>query len=58
MKVPIIINKRKKSRKVNNYGCDNFDNSNSKSELSFSKFINFSLLINQDISSNLQLQLW
>ena len=43
MKISIVIDEKKESRKVNNYGYDNFDNSNGKSELRPPKFINFSL---------------
>ena len=36
MKVSIIVNKKKKSRKVNNHICDNSDNSDGKSKLKLS----------------------
>ena len=36
----------------------NFDKSNSNSESRLPKFISFSLLIDQDIWSDLQLQFW
>lgn len=44
MKVLIIMDEKKKSQKVNNYGYNNSDNSNGKSEPGFPKFISFSLL--------------
>ena len=36
----------------------NFDKSDGDNKLRPSKFINFSLLIDQDVLSNLQLQFW
>ena len=56
IKVPILVDKKKNSQKVNNYDYDNSDNSDSKSEPRSPKFTNFLLLINQDVPSNLQLQ--
>ena len=53
MKVPIVVDRKKKSEKVNNYGCDNFDNSDSESEPRSSKFIIFLLLIDQNVVSDL-----
>ena len=47
IKVPIIIDERKKSPKENNYGCNNFDNNNCKRKPRPLKCISFSLLINQ-----------
>ena len=44
MKISIVINEKKKSRKVNNYGYDNSDNSDGKNKLRSPKFISFSLL--------------
>ena len=44
MKVPIVVNEKKKSRKVNNYAYDNSDNSNGKGKPRSPKFINFLLL--------------
>ena len=44
MKVPIVVDKKKKSRKVNNYGYDNSDDSDGKSEPGSLKFISFSSL--------------
>ena len=58
MKVPIVVNEKKKSRKVNNYDYDNSDDSNGQSEPRPPKFICFSLLIDQKVLSNLQLRLW
>ena len=45
MKVPIVVDEKKKSQKVNNYGYDNSDDSNGKSKPRPPKFINFSLLV-------------
>ena len=58
MKVPIVVNKKKKSRKINNYGYDNSDDSNGESEPKPPKFINFSLLMDQEVPNDLQLWLW
>ena len=57
MKVPIVVNKKKKLRKVNNYDYDNSDNNNGESEPRPPKFISFSLLMDQEVPSNLQLRL-
>ena len=57
MKISIVVNK-KKSQKVNNYGYDNSDDSNDKSKPRSLKFINFLLPMDQDVLSDLQLQLW
>ena len=43
---------KKKSRKVNNYGYDNSDDSDGKSKLGSPKFISFSFPIDQDVVSH------
>ena len=57
MKVPIVVDKKKKSRKENNYNYGNSDNSDDESKARPPKFISFSLLMDQKIPSDLQLRL-
>lgn len=58
MKRPIVVNEKKKSRKLNNYDCDNSDDSDNKSKLRLLKYISYLLLIDQEIPRDLQLQIW
>lgn len=58
MKIPIIVDKKKKLQKENNYAYDNSDNSDGKSKSRLPKFIRFLLLIDQDVFNDLQLQFW
>ena len=55
MKVPIVVNEKKKSRKVNNYDYDNSDNSDGESEPRPPKSISFLLVMDQEVPSDLQL---
>lgn len=53
IKFPIVINKKKKSRKLNIIAMNNSHNSNNKSKYRPSKFISFLMLINQVVLSDL-----
>ena len=53
MKLPIVIDEKKKLRKVNNYGYDKSDDNDGKSQPKTHKFICFLLPINQNIPGDL-----
>ena len=57
MKVPIVVDKKKKSRKVNNYSYNNSDTSNGESKPRPPKFISFLLQMDYDVPCDLELQL-
>lgn len=55
MKISIVVDGKKKLRELKYYGYDNSDNNNSKSKARLLKFIGFSLLIDENILSDLHL---
>lgn len=55
MKISIIVDEKQKSRELKYYDYDNSNNNNSKNKARPLKFIGFSLLIDENILSDLQL---